>query len=239
MPRGRKKDEKNGYFYENEEKAFVDFLTEEDAQKKNEIFKQKLLPGFTKMIESIIRRYKLYLPDEDFNDTFNDTMSFLMTKIAHFKPESGFKAYSYCGTICKNHLIGRINNYAKEQKRYLSYEDVDTELGNDIRYAFDNHSMKVGYLTELINNICQEISAMLENPTKFKLKPNEIKTGKALIQLLENWEELFARMGSNKFNKSSILLFLQELTLLPITEIRENMKVFKKKYYILKNIMNE
>lgn len=239
MPRGRKKTEKKGYFYEKEEQAFVDFLTESDEQRKNKIFEKQLLPAFTKMIESIIRRYKLYLPDEDFNDTFNDTISFLMTKIAYFKPDSGYKAYSYCGTVCKNYLIWKVNQHAKGQKRSVSYEDVDLELSNNIKYAFDNHSMKINYLTELIDNISKGIGEMIEEPIKFKLKPNEIKTGQALIHLLQNWEELFARMGSNKFNKSSILLFLQELTLLPINEIRENMKVFKKKYYILKNVMND
>ena len=41
-------------------------------------------------------------------------------------------------------------------------------------------------------------------------------------------------MGSNKFNKSSILLFLKETTLLSTKEIRDSMKVFKLKYYMLK-----
>ena len=54
------------------------------------------------MVESIIRRYKLYPPqDENFDETFNDTLSFLMTKIDRFNPNSGYKAYSYCGTVCK------------------------------------------------------------------------------------------------------------------------------------------
>ena len=47
------------------------------------------------MIESIIRRYNLYPPDEIFQETFDDTLSFLLTKIEHYKPDSGFKAYSY------------------------------------------------------------------------------------------------------------------------------------------------
>ena len=57
------------------------------------------------MIESIIRRYNLYSleeeqeykRDEAFRQTSADTISFLMTKIENFKPDSGYKAYSYCG----------------------------------------------------------------------------------------------------------------------------------------------
>lgn len=48
-----------------------------------------------------MRRYKLYPPDEEFQETFDDTISFLMTKLYHFDPSTNYKAYSYCGTICK------------------------------------------------------------------------------------------------------------------------------------------
>ena len=66
------------------------------------------------------------------------------------------------------------------------------------------------------------------------MNDTQIKVGKALVELLSNWEDLFARKGSNKFNKSSILLFLKETTLLTTKEIRDAMKVFKVKYYFLK-----
>ena len=104
--RGRKtgKDRK-GYFYETEEQAVIDYVSSQDKNEKNKIYNEYLQPAFTKMIESIIRRYNLYLPDEIFQETFDDTLSFLLTKIEHFNPNSGFKAYSYCGTICKNYLI--------------------------------------------------------------------------------------------------------------------------------------
>jgi hypothetical protein len=75
---------------------------------------------------------------------------------------------------------------------------------------------------------------MIDKSEEFKLNENEIKVGKALVNLFQNWEDLFAKMGSNKFNKSSILLFLKETTLLSTKEIRDSMKVFKLKYYMLK-----
>ena len=89
-------------------------------------------------------------------------------------------------------------------------------------------------LNELINNTVKEIQSMIDKREKFKLNDTQIKVGKALVELLSNWEDLFARMGSNKFNKSSILLFLKETTLLTTKEIRDAMKVFKVKYYFLK-----
>ena len=214
--RGRKPNpnKKNYYFCAEHEKAFVDYLNAKDKDVKDMIFNTKLLPAFTKMTESIIRRYNLYPPDEEFQETFDDTMSFLITKIENFNPESGYKAYSYCGTIIKNYLIYKINQFAKNQKRNTSYDSYNTEELSDItdtlRYSYDGNANNIAFLGELMKKTAKDIKEMVDNPVKNKLNENQIKVGKALIEILTNWEDLFARMGSDKFNKSSILLFLKE-----------------------------
>ena len=58
---GTKKRTKRGYFYEREEQAVTDYLASQDAEEKNKIFIEILEPAFTKMVESIIRRYKLFI----------------------------------------------------------------------------------------------------------------------------------------------------------------------------------
>lgn len=240
--RGRKPSGKRkGYFYEEEEKAFVDYLTATTKEEKDLIFNTKLLPAFTKMTESIIRRYNLYPPDEEFQETFDDTISFLITKIENFNPESGYKAYSYCGTIIKNYLIYKINQFAKNQKRNTSYDAYNTEemssITDAMRYSYNDTTTNITFLGELMKKTAKDIEEMVDNPVKNRLNENQIKVGKALIEILTNWEELFARMGSDKFNKSSILLFLKETTLLSTKEIRDSMKQYKSLYYVLKKQM--
>lgn len=235
--RGRKpkeKTERTGYFYETEEEAFVSYLKSDDKIEKNRIFNTYLHPAFTKMIESIIRRYNLYPPDEEFQETFDDTISFLMTKVEKFDPESGYKAYSYCGTICKNYLLFKINQFLRNQKRNESYDVMSNEINENIKFSYDQYSNRIQMLGDLIDETVSEISNMIDKKETYKLNDTQVKVGKALIELLSNWEDLFARMGSNKFNKSSILLFLKETTLLSTKEIRDAMKVYKLKYYNLK-----
>jgi len=235
--RGRKpkeKSERSGYFYETEEEAFVTYLKTEDENEKNRIFNTYLHPAFTKMIESIIRRYNLYPPDEEFQETFDDTISFLMTKVEKFNPDSGYKAYSYCGTICKNYLLFKINQCIKNQKRNESYDVMQAEINESSKFSYDQYNNKIQMLTELIESTVDEIKDMIDEREKHKLNDTQVKVGMALVELLDNWEDLFARMGSNKFNESSILLFLKETTLLSTKEIRDAMKVFKLKYYLLK-----
>ena len=243
--RGRKPSGKRkGYWYEDEENAFLEYLSASTKDEKDRIFNEKLLTAFTKMTESIIRRYNLYPPDESFQETFDDTMSFLMTKIENFNPESGYKSYSYCGTIIKNYLIYKINQFAKNQKRNSSYDAYDTEemssINDAMRYSYNDDSSKLVFLNELMKKTAKDIQEVVDEPEKNKLSDNQIKVGKALVELLNNWEDLFSRMGSDKFNKSSILLFLKETTLLSTKEIRDSMKGYRSMYYLLKkNMINE
>ena len=80
--RGRKPKEKqpSGYFYEKQEQAVLDYLNSTDPEEKNRIYNEILRPAFEKMVESIIRRYKLYVPNEPFEDTYHDALSFILMK---------------------------------------------------------------------------------------------------------------------------------------------------------------
>lgn len=236
--RGRKPGKKRkGYFYEEQEQAVRDYLSAETKEEKDAIYNKWLKPAFTKMVESIIRRYNLYPPDEEFQQTFDDTLSFLMTKIMNFKPESNFKAYSYCGTICKNYLIYKVNQFAKKQKRTARYDVMQSNLSDNIRYSDASEPSDLVFLHDLMKNTTNEIEKIMSKREIFSLTDDEIKVGKALVELFENWEDLFAQMGSNKFNKSSILLFLKETTFLTTKQIRDSMKKYKEAYYEVKKAM--
>lgn len=237
MGRRGKKPRRKGYFYEEQEQAVVDYINAETKEDKERIFNEYLLTAFTKMVESIIRRYNLYPPDEEFDETFNDTISFLMTKMDHFKPESGYKAYSYCGTICKNYLIYKINQFSKRQKRNASYDDMEGSLSENQKYSYDAPTEEGNFVTDLMSKAAESIKETIDEKEKNRLNENEIKVGQALVSLMTNWDNIFAEMGSNKFNKSSILLFLKETTLLNTKEIRDSMKKYKSIYYAVKKNM--
>lgn len=244
--RGRKPNpnKKNYYFCLEQEKAVVDYISTDDELEKNKIFNSVLKPAFTKMVESIIRRYNLYPPNEEFQETFDDTISFLMTKLSCFDPTTNYKAYSYCGTICKNYLIYKINQFNKNQKRNTSYDNPFDSIGDtfsdNIKYSYDESDGGNAFISELTGNTVEDIQKILDDSENLKLTDNEKKVGMALVQLITNWEELFAQMGSNKFNKSSILLYLKEVTMLNTKEIRDSMRVFKKRYYEIKyDLINE
>ena len=301
--RGRKPKERKGYFYEKEEQAIVDYTSSTNPEEKNRIFNTVLMPALTKMIESIIRRYKLFVPEEEFQQTFNDTISYLLTKINNFKPEmwvyeefsgepseppvdltkAGFielkktinehspkfirvfedikerwteentgddklftvyklelrhyKAYSYCGTVCKNYLIYKNIQYTKNKQRNLPYDEMLDDFSRDPKYMVSEEEGQYSMVERLIKEMSAEIKTMMSEREKNSLTDNEIKVGVALTELLDHWEDVLNVDGSNKLQKSSVLYFLREETMMTTKEVRDNMKSFKKAYYILKKGM--
>ena len=300
--RGRKPKERKGYFYEKEETAIIQYIHEENIEEKNMIFNTVIYPALTKMIESIIRRYKLFIPDEDFSQNFNDTISYLLTKIHHFKPQitgydlienekeiakhhfvmmseedlkqklrdaseedpeyvvvyfgfddddesninkkyykketHNYKAYSYCGTVCKNYLMFKSTQYAKKKMRNTSYDEIFEEICDSAKYSTE----EVNYtevVEKLVTDIADEIERMTSNAELHLLNENEIKVGNALVDLLRNWEEVLPDGGSNKLQKSSVLYFLREETMMTTKEVRDNMKKYKCVYKLLKKMATE
>lgn len=302
--RGRKPKEKQQYFCVNEEDAIVQYLKSTNEAEKNKIFNDILYPALTKMIESIIRRYKLFVPDEDFEQNFSDTISYLLTKIQNYSPERfeydeisdmsdynseyfvemqyddlkkkiksaqeedpdfvkvyipsankrasndiytydkkyykkelhKYKAYSYCGTICKNYLMGKCSQYTKHKQRNMQYDDISDEINNNIKYiepAKRNTDIDVN----LINKIAGIIEEMTNKKDENQLTNEEVVVGNALVHLLRNWEEVLPYNGSNKLQKNSVLYFLREETMMTTKEVRTYMKKYKSAYYILKDIM--
>ena len=234
--RGRKPKSTSNYFDVREEEAVRMFLSASTSYEKNIIYDEYLKAPLDKMIESIIRRYKLYRKDMDFREIHHDTHSFLITKVDKFKPARQKKAYSYFGTICKNYLMGQIIKDQKDMNRKISYEDISSHLENrpDMIYYMEHEKVEP---EQIIKDFVVELKNFIDNTN---LSDNETKLGVALIDLFENYENIFIGNDNNKFNKNIILLSLREMTNLSTKEIRTSLKKYKNLYAdIIRKINNQ
>lgn len=222
MPRKKKKK----YFGEDEEQAVIDYLNAKTYAEKDRIYREHLREPIDKMIESIIRRYKLYRDSYDFETLHVDVSSFLVTKFDKFKPERNKKAYSYFGTICKNYLMGSIIKDKKEIQKKVSYEDISTSVEDhpDMVYYIDDDGIDHH---EFIKKLIIKLEDYIEDN---ELTENELKLGYGLIELFSNYDEIFQSGNGNKFNKNLILYSLREITSLSTKEIRFSMKKFSSIY---------
>ena len=219
----------NNYFDVREEEAVRNFLTAETYEERNKIYNDFLKEPLDKMISSIIRRYKLYRKDMNYEEIHVDTHSFLMTKIEKFKPSKEKKAYSYFGTICKNYLMGQIMKDQKEMNRKISYEDISSDLSNrpEMSYSIEDDDIN----SETI--IKKFLEKLKENLDDKDCNDQEHKLGSAIYDLFDNYGTIFPDTNNNKFNKNIILFELREMTNLSTKEIRNLIKKYKKLYFDL------
>ena len=231
-----KKVKTNNYFDTREEEAVRDYILAETKEEKEKIYNEYLRMPLDKMIESIIRRYKLYRKDMEYIDVHHDTHSFLMTKVDKFKPAKNKKAYSYFGTICKNYLMGQILKDQKETNRKISYEDISATLENrpDMVYYLEFEKIDA---ERIIDVFLVDLRAYVYENT---LVENEFKLGQALIELFDNYGNIFIGNDNNKFNKNIVLLSLREMTNMNTKEIRTFLKKYKLLYLqTIKKIHNQ
>ena len=221
------------YFGPEQEFAVRVFLTATTWDEKNKVYNDSLRDPLIKMIESIIRRYRLYRPGME----FTDTLSFLVTKMEKFKPAKGKKAYSYFGTICKNYLMGQIMKDNRDRNRKISYEDISYSLEQreDMAYTmFDDDDLP---LERIISTLVSEIKLFI---SENRLNINEEKIGYCLIDVFENYKTIFIAGKGNKFNKNVILYQLREMSGLTTKEIRASLKPYKNIYKdILGSLVNQ
>jgi hypothetical protein len=233
--RGRKRSQ-DLYFGPEQEEAVVRFLETDDYIERNDIYNKHLRKPINTMVESIIRKYKLYRKSVSFEELHSDTISFLITKAEKFDAGEGKKAYSYYGTICKNYILGLLDKDKRTLTQFASYEDNLTSLETDGNLSYTLHDESI-ILADLINKIIVDIEMELEDdyPEKKKLTENEIKVGRCLIDILEHWQTVFDDMrGGAKYNKNQVLETMRNYTKLSTKDIRVAMKRFKLMYDLIK-----
>lgn len=240
--RGRKPNpnKKTNYFGEYEEEIFRQYCDSNDENFRNKVFNEVLYPAFTKMVESIIRRYILFTPGEDFQDTFNEAMSHLISKVKHFDSEKNKKAFSYCGTICKNYVLHKREKAQDRQQKYISYDTIYNDIHSDMRATNEPTFGEVNVTQLMMKSSAKEISKMLNDPNKYNLNESDIKVGMALVDVLTNWDEIFMKLDTKKYNKSQVDAYIKETTLLNTKQIRNSKKKYSNVYFKLKEqILND
>lgn len=235
--RGRKPNPENSknYFSEVEEAAVLRYCNSNDDIEKNRIYNQYLHAPFVKMVESLIKRYMLFVPGESFEDTRDETLAHLISKLHYYNPNNKTKAYSYYGTICKNHLIHERAKAQANIKKTLSYDVVYTDSNPDLRYDNPQEFDETNLNQKVIQTTIIEIEKMLVEPERFSLNENDVKVGYALLELLNNWEDIFQNLKSKKYNKNCVDSFIKEMTQLTTKPIRDAKKKYAVLYFKIKD----
>jgi hypothetical protein len=132
--------------------------------------------------------------------------------------------------------MGQIQKEQKESNRKIPYEDITAALENrpDMVYYLEFETIDTPKTIEYFK---EDLKVYIE---KDDLNTNEYKLGTALLELFENYGNIFIGTDNNKFNKNIVLLSLREMTNLNTKEIRLYLKKYKTLYLeTLKKIHNQ
>lgn len=246
--RSQEEIDKNFYFGEAEEQAFRDYASSNDKAFKDEIFESVLYPAFAKIVECQIRSYGLWVLDEDYNTTFHNAMSFIISKLDYFKPEKNKKAFSYFGTICKRHLISERKRSMKNASQSVPYDNAVQEYDIENITEEDNTPIEE-FMSGLIKEYVKWLKKVVKNENPYDvLTEAEVAVGNVLIMIfsdVDNFIEIIECMGGDvwsrnskrtkKYNKTNILYYIQGITMLPMGEVRAAIKRFKTLYLYVRD----
>lgn len=221
--------EKNSiYWSDKQEKAIVKFLKETDPVVKDRIFSQEIYNPLKKLVENIIFTYKLFRTDVEVRELQVDCMSFLVTKLTKYDPNTGAKAFAYLGTIAKHYLMGEKRSAYKMTKSNL---DIDDNVDNASALPENNYELKDEDELKDTNSLVFEsiIVKLKEEMKKPKMLPNDKKVAEAIIYVFENHDML------KVYNKNLVYHLLKERTMLQTKEITYSLSRFKSYYKIFKH----
>lgn len=230
------------YFADEQEQAFVEFLSEEDEARKNILYKKFLKYALEKMVESQIHRYKLHSSIISYEDQLNSTVSFLHEKMKHFNGSLGTKAYSYLGTISIRYLRNSQKEEHKHKTSTLNYTDFYSEFESSSEHVYFHKPYEDNLNVEFFYEIPEILGDYMKNPDKMVLLTDiDVKVGEAIIYLIDNWDEIFDLkvQTSNKFKKNSVFELLRNLTGHPTKHITISLKTFRAIYFKEKNLKIE
>lgn len=220
------------YFYTDEENAVIEYIKTDSREVKNKLFETFLKSAFTRLIESIIRRYfKDKISPDEFQTYFNDTMYHVLENMVSFDVTRNKKAYSYIGAIAKNYILTELISKHKILLRDVCYDEMAEDLNNTEVLSCGIVNQYSADLNEVMIETVEKIKFMLSSGYGKKITPVERIVGTAVVDLMVNWDELCIDMGSNKYNKSVVLLYLKDVTNLSAKELRTAMRKFKLAYF--------
>jgi hypothetical protein len=191
--------------------------------KKQILFNSRIKGPLNKLVEMILKTYKLERYDVDFRTAHNDCMSHVIDKFYRFNPSLNHKAYSYFGTIAKHYGQNKVKELDSLKKRNLNYDDYSDSMDkSETENSEDNSSND--QIFNLFYHIVMEFENSMDNRV---FNDNDKKLLNAMITLfkgsLEDIEE-------DDFQKSRIWNFLGDNAKLTKEEVSKSMSKIKNLY---------
>lgn len=216
------------YFNAGTQQAIVDYKTESNSVKRNEIYVREILPAFSKLVENLINVYGFQIQYESKADLQNECIEFLYGVITKFDASKGTKAFSYFNVVAKHWLIIKSKQSVRNINVFTSLDDTETLSQHDLE-TIENHSVSSSPEEVMVSYHNKEkIKAILESVASKAITENEVECLKGINLLFSNINEL------DFLNKRAVMLYLREITSLSPKQLSAVLSLMKRHYKLSK-----
>ncbi len=215
---------RNMYFNKDTQDAIESYQQEEDRSEREKIYRDKIMPAFEQLSESLIYVYGFNSPYESVASMKGDCVAFLYETIHKWDKSRGTKAFSYFNVVAKNWLIIRCRNAKKNDRRHVSLSDMNAlSMGDKVK--IENSSVAPSPQTIMEKQELRgEIMKVLDQIDSRVTKPNEVLCAKAIRTVFENIDNL------DFLNKRAIYVYVREISGLTSKQLSVAMSKIRKHY---------
>lgn len=207
----RKRRSKNGsrmYFTQETEDAIVLYNSTEDSAVREQIFRDKILQPFQKLVENVFNTFKFSYFETGPQDVQKECLTHLVANMHKFDPtrtsrndpKKRTRAFAYFSIIAKHYLILLNNtNYKKFNQNVEISEERDE---NTVQLQQDDKYYAQQELTDFIRLI---IEFWEKNVNKIFTKQRDLNIANAVVELFRSSDRIDA------FNKKALYLYIREI----------------------------
>lgn len=214
------------YFTQDTEDAIVLYNKEENTDIREQIFRDRILQPFQKLVENVFNTFKFSYFETGPQDVQKECLTHLVANMHKFdpnrqskvNPNQKAKAFAYFSIIAKHYLILLNNtNYKKFNQNIEISEDRDE---NTVQLQQEDKYYGQQEMTDFINLV---IEFWEKNVNKIFTKQRDLNIANAVVELFRNSERIDA------FNKKALYLYIREMAMCKtqqITKVINRMKQY-------------
>ena len=197
--------EKKLYFGPEVQQAMKDYLQETCQNSKTQIYQEKILPAFDKLVENLIFIYGFSKNIDNVEEVKADCICHLFDNMHKFNGEKGTKAFSYFNVVARNWLIINARRKQKYNFRNVSLDDP-TSLSK-----LDQHTIMQNSILPAPDEIVttamrrESILEIMKKIDKRLTEPYEKATMTALNLVFENANDI------DFLTKRAVFFYIREI----------------------------
>lgn len=212
LPRKRRtKNVTRMYFTQETEDAIVLYNQTEDLAIREQIFRDKILQPFQKLVENVLNTFKFSYFETGPQDVQKECLTHLVANMHKFDPNRMSRndptkkahAFAYFSIIAKHYLILLNNTNYKKFNQNVEISEDREKNENTVQLQRDDKYYAQGELNDFIKLI---IDFWEKNVFKIFPKKRDLDIANAVIHIMQTGQSVAL------FNKKALYLYIRDIT---------------------------